>query len=384
MSLRDVEVELKPLTIFIGKNAAGKSAIFKALVTLSKLLNGMPLRGKEMEFNLDRGVTLDQLVWQGNSGLPMRFQLWLEDNTGADPDYSLELARRAGGWCVVRERLRSETGWIEVNETQAFDHPTERRGTQSVRPPMRGTLRFLVHPYIGDTQARPHLEPIIKTIDRIGQVWRYRPSASDIAAPVDVDPEDRGKFYVRENGWGVALALQTLQGAERPAFEKIEAGLRTIFPHIQTIGLRSDYQGVRMTFKTNRSQDPIPATQEADGVLLATFLLWRLYETKLAKRSLTICLEEPENGLYPELLGDRLELLNNFVDPVNGNALQILVATHSIEFMRRLKSHRSLSGVVREVEFDPSRGSSVRELTYQQVGNLVEQYSNPIAVAGIN
>jgi len=40
MSLKNASVELEPLTVFIGPNGSGKSAIFKALVLLSKLLNG--------------------------------------------------------------------------------------------------------------------------------------------------------------------------------------------------------------------------------------------------------------------------------------------------------------------------------------------------------
>jgi len=62
MSLRNIEIALEPLTVFVGTNASGKSAVFKALVTLSKLLGGTPLRGKEGDFNLDDGVTLDDCV----------------------------------------------------------------------------------------------------------------------------------------------------------------------------------------------------------------------------------------------------------------------------------------------------------------------------------
>jgi predicted ATPase len=88
MSLRDVSIELNPLTVFIGPNASGKSAIFKALVLLSKLLNGTPVRGIKGELVfLEPGVTLDDLVWAGDSGLPIRFRVWLT-STNEKPDYS--------------------------------------------------------------------------------------------------------------------------------------------------------------------------------------------------------------------------------------------------------------------------------------------------------
>src|SRR5439155_12429157 len=72
MSLKSISVELNPLTLFIGPNASGKSAFFKAFVLLSKLLNGTPVRGSRGELYFqDPGVTLNDLVWNGDAGLPM-------------------------------------------------------------------------------------------------------------------------------------------------------------------------------------------------------------------------------------------------------------------------------------------------------------------------
>jgi AAA15 family ATPase/GTPase len=73
MSLKHVSLELEPLTVFIGPNGSGKSAIFKALVLLSKLLNGTPVRGTKGELVLESGITLDDLVWNGDSGCQSGF-----------------------------------------------------------------------------------------------------------------------------------------------------------------------------------------------------------------------------------------------------------------------------------------------------------------------
>ena len=98
MSLKSVSVCLDHLTVFIGPNASGKSAIFKALVVLSKLMNGTPLRGPKGPFYLEAGVTLDDLVWNGDSGLPIRFRVWLNPSFTEEPDYTLELRKRVEGW----------------------------------------------------------------------------------------------------------------------------------------------------------------------------------------------------------------------------------------------------------------------------------------------
>ena len=95
MSLRKATVDFEPLTIFIGSNGSGKSAVFKALVLLSRLLNGVPVRGPKGEFS-ESGVTLDDLVWKGHAGLPIIFRVWLNKGQ-ADPDYELVLMKRAEG-----------------------------------------------------------------------------------------------------------------------------------------------------------------------------------------------------------------------------------------------------------------------------------------------
>src|SRR2546428_293613 len=271
MSLKDVSVVLEPLTVFIGPNASGKSAIFKALVTFSKMMNRAPVRGPHGEFALESGVTLDDIVWGGNSGLPIRFRAWFDDEAGEE-DYSLELRKRGEGWSVTREKIRTSDGWIEVDETKPFSHSTERVGRKEHRAPLRGTLRYVVHPFVNDSVARPTIEPILQFAERFGTTWRYRPSARDIAQYVQRPTVPEARTYVQENGWGLAAELQALQGSKREVFERIEKAVCSLFPHIKSIGFKSDWQGVRLAFRTNRSEDLVPAPQESDGVLIATFM----------------------------------------------------------------------------------------------------------------
>ena len=354
MSLRDASIELAPFTVFIGANASGKSACFKALVTLSKLLSVSPVRGSRGVFTLDDGVTLDDLVWRGNPGLPISFRVWLDDNETEEPDYTLELSKRAAGWGVAYERYRAGGDWIEHNEATAFDFPTEYRGI--VRAHAAATLMYQVQRYRNDGVANEVIAPILSVADAVGSTWRYRPSANDIARFVPPPTEGRN-MNVADNGWGLAYVLQKLQGEDRATFTKVENGLSALFPHITAIGFKSDFPGVRLTYMTDRSEDPLPAPQEADGVLLSTFLLWRLHT---AGASLRVCLEEPENGLHRSLLRDRMKLLRSFAHPKDDSrqGLQILVATHSrdIDMFGPEATHDKALAV----EFNKENGTSLK------------------------
>ncbi len=375
MSLRDVTVDLGPLTVFVGKNGSGKSAIFKALTTLSRLLNGVPLRGfRTGDFQMEPGVTFDSIVWQGNSGLPIKFHVWLDDD-GGEPSYTLEMAKGIEGWSVTRERMIAGDDRIEVDEDHEFSHPTERGDARVHRAPLRATLRYLVNPFVNDSKSRPVIEPILRFSKKFGQAFRYRPSANDIARFVSLPAEAGRRISVSENGYGLAAELQAIQGSKREIFEAIEKAVCRVFPHIRTIGFNTERQGVRLTFMTYRSQDLLPAPQESDGVLLATFLFWRLYTAGDAP--MIVCLEEPENGLHPLLLAGRFEVLRKFAHAEEGRlAVQLMVATHSPEFLRAIHAHRgALWEDLRLAEFTDQEGASIRGLRdFREASNLYEDY----------
>lgn len=362
MSLRDTVVDLDPLTIFIGPNASGKSATFKAIVTLSKLLRQFPLRGPQGEFNLEPLVTFDDLVWRGNSGLPVIFRVWFDEDVTDEPGYTLELIKEAQGWVVKSERIRLGDNWFN-SEEQGLAFPTERRGVISLQSPFRGTLSHLVYPYRNDRMALPIIQPFLEFGDRFGQAWRYRPSASDIAAfwaPARTSEGQERQPFVGDNGTGLPLVLQRLQGNNRDLFQAIEHGLHAIFPHIKYINFQTERFGVRLAFTTERSEDLIPAPQESDGVLLTTFLLWRLFT---AESDLKVCIEEPENGTHPYLLSERFRLLKRFAQGEAGrSATQILVATHSPDFLTAIEDPDEALDLVRLVEFDGQDGTKIHRL----------------------
>lgn len=387
MSIKSEVVELAPLTVFIGPNASGKSAIFKALVTLTRLLDGAPVRGPSGEFELEPGVTLDRLVWKGDSGLTMRFEVWWSEDLDDSPGYTLELSKDSRGWNVARERMRFGNSWFDSSR-EVFSHKTERVGEKTWQAPYRATLCHLVSPFENDQIAAPYITPLLTFREKFGEVRRYRPSASDIASFVaEKAPRARGteqvgtkkarKDYVRENGRNLSLELQNLQGEDREVFGDIEQGLSELFPHIRFINFQHDRLGVRLAFTTYRSEDLVPAPQESDGALLTTFLLWRLYS---APAGLRICLEEPENGVHPWLLGERYRLLKRFstADRVK-RPMQILVATHSPDFLGSIEDRNELLDIVRVVEFDSRHGTKVHRLgDINQIDRLLSVFNDDL------
>ena len=76
-------------------------------------------------------------------------------------------------------------------------------------------------------------------------------------------------------------------------------------------------------------------------------------------------------------MAERFQALKNFA---NGNVglpgVQLLVATHSPEFLRAVKAHpQALWNEIRLVEFASGVGTSVRRLkNYPEAAHLIEEY----------
>jgi predicted ATPase len=380
LCLKDVTVNLEALTIFVGPNSSGKSAIFKAMGTLSRLMR-FPVRGDlKGDFNVEPGITLDDAVWKGDTQLPISFQVWYEGNQTDNPDYLVELRRGYAGWSVTNERFKFDNRWIDT-EKEGFSLPSNllTPGKKWVTP-SRATLPYQTFYHSRDPKFTDYLKPIQNIRDQIGAVRRYRPSPSDIASFIKSSTGAARlsrETEVDESGKGFPLALQNVWKADRTVFGIIEQELHKMHSHVNNIDFLVDWRGTGILYKTTRVAFGTPASLESDGVLLTSFLLWRLYT---AGNNFKFCLEEPENGVHISSLTQRYDCLVNFLAGQGKNrGVQILVSTHSRDFLNAINSRTNIMNQTRIVEYDNEIGTSVHELKhYRQVNQLLDEMKDKL------
>ena len=123
LSLRDVKLPLKPLTVLVGPNASGKSNILRALVFLKKMM---------IDENLSLVKRIQGYLWAGKAG-HITFQLQAEveetpaiydlalkaeaDNPSVDEELSVntvEVISIKSGEGVVRDEDGGERDKIQV------------------------------------------------------------------------------------------------------------------------------------------------------------------------------------------------------------------------------------------------------------------------------
>jgi predicted ATPase len=125
-------------------------------------------------------------------------------------------------------------------------------------------------------------------------------------------------------------------------------------------------------YSTARAQGDTPAGLESDGVLLSTFLLWLIHAIGPNQ---IVCIEEPETGVHIAAMRQRYELLKNFVlAGQDGTRPQILVATHSRDFLNAIGSRSAIMDEVRVVEFSHKGGAKIHRLgMWQHISGLLEE-----------
>lgn len=148
-------------------------------------------------------------------------------------------------------------------------------------------------------------------------------------------------------------------------------------PHINNIDFLVDWRGTGILYKTDRVPFGTPASLESDGVLLSSFLLWRLYTSG---DNFKLCLEEPENGVHVASLRQRYECLKSFLATTGGERhVQILVSTHSRDLLNAIQSRQSMLDEIRVVEFDQVEGTSIHTLHhYRQINQLLDEVRNQL------
>lgn len=328
-SLRDVDVELAPLTVVFGPNAAGKSNLLEALVLLSRLV---------------RERTLAEAFDEGIRGYPAE-AFTLSADAGTSDVSQLRLRAEVGGADRIRRsyevcvEIRRESGVISL-----VDERLSRVSSRKVNPALDRVdtdqgPRFRIrrkdkqsHPYeeqvgIGHTIAS-NLQysgadrfPDFDALRREVGAWRVvyldpREAMRRSQPPREVDDiGERGEYLVP------FLHRLRVNEAGRKAFRAVVRAARSVIPSIEDI--RTELVPSRGEIDLSVKQDEawMPARVVSEGtlrVLALCAMAANPFQTGL------IAFEEPENGVHPRRVQVIAQLLASAAE-----RRQVVVTTHS-------------------------------------------------------
>lgn len=373
-TFEEFSLDLRPLLIIAGANAAGKSNLFDAIRLLSRLAETdlrsafTNLRGEPHE--LFRRNRADEHVTR----MTLAVELLLEPSV-SDPwgqvqalthtrfRYELSIERRPDAkglerLYVVHEAAvpirKSEDEWLAPERpSKAF---VEHHLKYSRRAPLLETVTeagrpgFKLHQDGVQGRLRPALAAEATVLSSVATAefrhlyairqelrsWRFlQLDPAALRQPASTQSPER----LEANGANLAAVLARLEAetalhaGDRGVLVDISADLASLIPGVTAVTVEEDEHNKRWELSiASRSQPPHSARVASDGTLRLLALLTALSDPVHGG---LICFEEPENGVHPARLHPLVEHLRSLVtDPLvttDGTfpLNQLIVTTHS-------------------------------------------------------
>lgn len=318
--------------VLVGANGSGKSTLFSvfaflrdAMATnvtaaLGKLGGSRgfeEVRSRGAKGPIEIELKLRTASATGRSQL-ITYELHIDEVKGR-PVVTLEILRYRRGsygkpWHFLE--FSNGTGEAVTNELDSVtDESQLKREKQTLKSPdilaIKGLAQFERFPAVvalGNLIENWHLSDF--------HISRARPEADAGYAE-----------HLSREGENLSLVVEYLYKNHPAIFQKVLDKLRNCVPGISKVEAKTTEEGrVLLKFQDGAFEDPFLARYVSDGTIKMLAYLVLLFDP--APHPL-LCVEEPENQLYPSLLWDLAEEFRSYGE-LGG---QVFVTTHSPDFL---------------------------------------------------
>jgi predicted ATPase len=325
--------DLPQVACFIGPNGSGKSTILDAFGFIADCLT----EGVEAACDKPARGGIDRLRTQGRTG-PIQFELFFEDTDPQRPIvYTLHIDAPKGVPIVVKERLRQRRAGETRGKPYDFLNLTHGKGKVWAGDSVNGgtdqkssqAVKLAEQTRLGiDTMGNlAEHDRIVRLRNYIAQ-WYLSYFVPEAARQL---PAAGAQRHLDRTGSNIGNVLQYFERQySKNEFILIKEKLSKAIPGLKKISteLSSDKR-LLIKFNEDGYQDPFYQQNMSDGTL--KMLAYALLLADPQPRPF-IGIEEPENGLYVELVE---ALAQQLIE--QGQRTQLLVTTHSTYFVDALQ-----------------------------------------------
>lgn len=326
---RAVLGDLPRMTVLVGANGSGKSTLFDAFSFLKEALQD------NVHVAAARRGGLRELRSRGASG-PVGITIKFRESGGRLATYVLEVGTAGRRAVVNREVLRYRRG----SHGKPW-HFVDFRGGQGT-----AVTNESLYGQEGAVEEREPFalgDPSVLAIKGLGQFQEFRVVAefrglienwhiSDFHIGAAKPSAEAGfAEHLSPRGDNVALVAQFLHESHPTRFRQVLDAMRRRVPGVQDVEARPTEDGrLVLRFRDGRFRDPFIARHVSDGTIKMFAYLVLLHDPRPHP---CLAVEEPENQLYPSLLGELCEEFRDYA----GRGGQVFVSTHSPDFLNAVE-----------------------------------------------
>lgn len=333
-ALYDIELKnIPPLAVFVGKNGSGKSTLFQAFGFLKDALKN------NVGVALQRMGGYKEVATRGHADEPIeieiQFRMMISD-VNRLVTYHLEIIMDSGIPVVQREILRYKRG-AYGSPFHFLDFVNGEGYAISNEEDFNKQDEELTKDYqLLDS-------PSMLAIKGLGQFQRFKAASafrhlienwhvSDFHIMAARQRVEAGVAeHLSETGDNLPLVAQHLYQNNKQVFNRILKRFGERIPGMSKVTATATEDGhILLRFKDGSFKDPFIARYVSDGTIKMFAYLVLLHDPKPHP---FLCIEEPENQLFPQLLGALVEELRNYA--VHGG--QVFVSTHSPDVLNHVE-----------------------------------------------
>ena len=333
-SFHDVEMKDIPrFCVIVGANGSGKSTLFSVFEFLREALSSnvhtalMKLGGSR-GFNEVRTRGVD-----GNIEMELKFR----ENEGAPLiTYFLSVGEENGRPIVAREILKYRRGsggqpwhFLDFSHGEGLAVTNELDRVTDVKQ-LKREQQKLRSPEILAVKGLAQFErfPAVMTLGNLIENWHISDFHISRARP---EQESGYAEHLSREGENLSLVTEYLHSRHPKTFKTILKRMSERVPGINHIDAKITEEGrVLLRFQDGAFEDPFLARYVSDGTIKMFAYLVLLYDPDPHP---LLCVEEPENQLYPTLLWELAEEFRAYAE----RGGQVFVSSHSPDFLNAVK-----------------------------------------------
>lgn len=338
-SLRDIQLELAGVTLFVGANGCGKSNVYQAIQLLASAANGQFARriaeeggirsilwagerSKDDQYRVNLSVLFDELAYELEFGrIAISQRSHDHDSPGLhlfkdDPDIKIEKIQILAG--KKRIDMLSRKGFsIQAKnmEGRTVTYPATVHESESVLSELREPQKF----------------PELSTLRSIFMDWRfYHDFRTDLHSPIRDSQLATLTTILSHDGRDLAAAIATIRAiGDRGAFDD---HVERAFPG-SSIEIELEDGELILSMSFPGISRPLNVRELSDGTLQYLCLLAALLTPRPAS---FMVFNEPETSIHADLYEPLAELIQ-----AASRHSQILMTTHSRELADFIKAKGS-------------------------------------------
>jgi predicted ATPase len=326
------EVEMQDIPAFcviVGANGTGKSTLFNIFGFLKDALTtnvttALIKQGGNRGFQEVRSRNSE-----GSIEIEIKFR---EDSTSPLVTYLLQINERNGKAVVEREILKYRRGsggqpwhFLDFREGKGVAVINELETVRDIND-LKREEQSLKSPDILAVKGLAQFErfPAVVALGNLIENWHVSDFHISKARP---EQETSYAEHLSREGENLSLVIQYLYQFHNKIFEEIVRKMKHRVPGITKVEAKTTEEGrVLLKFQDGAFEDPFLARYVSDGTIKMLAYLTLLYDPNSHP---LLCIEEPENQLYPRLLSELAEEFRAYSE----SGGQVFVSTHSPDFL---------------------------------------------------